>query len=376
MPLRRAIASLVLLPAALAAQGTPARFALGQPNATLADPFSKIAGVAELRDGRLVVGDSKEQALWLADLRSGAAKPLGHKGEGPGEYRSVFAVASGPGDTVLVHDTRGQRLIRIAPTGEVAGAIEHGMFRDGVAPLRGVDRDGRIYFETHSLGTENGSPKRRLQHEVARWTKGMSEPVAVATMTDHARAMHRYSYHALPMRDAWVVAPDGRVGVIDATDYRLRWYRDGKVVTEGPRLPYRPVPILPADRDAYRAWRAANPATGGLRGPAGAEGKARELAKATAQWGDTLFDATKPAVVENGAWRSPGGDVWVERSQPSTATQPLIDVLTDAGALRGTLLLPARSRVVALLGGGIYVAQMDDDDMETLRRYPWPAGLR
>lgn len=373
----RPIALLALLPAALSAQAAPTRFALGAPTATITETFSKVVGVAELRDGRLVVGDSKEGALWVADPRSGTAKALGHQGDGPGEYRSVFAVAPGPGDTVFVHDTRGLRVIRIAPNGDVAGSVEHGMFRDGVSPLHGIDRDGRIYFESHLLGTEDGRPKRRMQHEVVRWGKGTAEPTTAATMTDHVQAMHRFSYHALPMRDAWVVAPDGRVGVIDATDYRLRWYRDGKVVSEGPRLPYRAVPILPADRTAYRVWRAANPAGGGMSSPkGGADDKAREIAKATALWGDTLFWTTKPAVVENGAWRSPGGDIWVERSQPSTATQPLIDVVTDAGTLRGTLLLPAHTRIIALRAGGIYLVQMDDDDMETLRRYPWPDGLR
>jgi hypothetical protein len=175
-----------------------------------------------------------------------------------------------------------------------------------------------------------------------------------------------------------VIAPDGRVGVLSATDYCLRWYRDNRVVAEGPSNPYAKVRVTAAERSAFRRARAGQPAGGVSMTGGGArdEPSPEAIRRMTEAYPDALFPDALPPFDADAVRRSPGGDVWVTLSAPSSATQVVMDVLREDGSRRGTLRLPIGRRVVSLAPEGVYLARVDDDGLEWLERYAYPSGLK
>jgi hypothetical protein len=71
--------------AALRAQAAPTRV-LTKAEAEYAESFTSIDGVREMRDGRVLVVDSREMIVRLVYLRTGRVERVGRSGRGPGEY--------------------------------------------------------------------------------------------------------------------------------------------------------------------------------------------------------------------------------------------------------------------------------------------------
>ena len=67
------------------AQNVPTR-TLSKPDAEYSEPFTQIAGVRELKDGRLIVIDPRDKTVQVVDMARGTATKLGREGSGPGEY--------------------------------------------------------------------------------------------------------------------------------------------------------------------------------------------------------------------------------------------------------------------------------------------------
>jgi hypothetical protein len=91
---------------------------------------------------------------------------------------------------------------------------------------------------------------------------------------------------------------------------------------------------------------------------------------------DDIFPKVLPPFVENGARLSPRGDIWVERSRPAGDRIPRFDVLGVDGRVRATVQFPPSTQLVSLERGAIYLLRIDDDGLQTLERYTWPAALR
>jgi len=356
---------------------------LGQPSLRIAHEFSELGAVIELRDGRLLVADSRDHLLYLVDPATGRVVQHGTKGQGPNEYQNSWGLVRGPGDTVLVYDPRNSKFLRIAPDGRLAGGIPitSAARQGGLAQPRGIDAEGRIYWERGVVDRDaSGDFKRRATVDLVRWAPGTDKVDTMGVAADHALTMHEQKFHPFAEKDAWVVAPDGRVGLVVAAEYRLRWLgAAGRVLAEGPKLAHEPVPVTSRDRDAFRQERALRPAGGAqMQGPARTDGAPSPQARRQAEvaYPDELFPRVKPPFEENGAWRSPGGDIWVARTRAAGAASRQVDVLDPNGALKRQLRLPDGRRVVALEQGGIYLAREDEDGLQYLERYAWPAGLR
>src|SRR5690606_8681240 len=90
-----------LLPTIAAAQALPTR-TIGKPDAEFTEPFTRVSGVRELRDGRLIVADQRDQTLQRIDLKTGDATPVSRKGSGPNEYAMPVDAFALPGDSTLV----------------------------------------------------------------------------------------------------------------------------------------------------------------------------------------------------------------------------------------------------------------------------------
>jgi 6-bladed beta-propeller len=104
---------------------------IGQMDADPAYELSRVRGVVRLSDGRIVVGEAGASELRYFDAHGEYIRTVGRKGEGPGEFSSLFGIYA-LGDTVFAYD---YRLSRVT--------------------LFGAEGD---YLEDVTLGRESGRP--------------------------------------------------------------------------------------------------------------------------------------------------------------------------------------------------------------------------
>ncbi len=348
--------------------------AVGRLHWRAAEPFSSVASLDTLRDGRLVVVDSREGTLSLVDKRTGAVSRLGRTGSGPNEYRRPFAVTRMTGDTLFVYDVDTRRFLRISPSGALAGSIPFPslMPNRGYAPPGGSDSLGNLYWESVIIDRmPDGSFQRNQKYVVIRWRPG-SDPVEVAALDDHAKAQHGQRFHPYPVRDAWAVSPDGRLAVVRGSDYRVEWLHHGAVVRAGPSVGDVPQSLGAAEREHFRRQRAMQPAgRAAVQGQPGRDKPTPAQRRATEQaYPDELFPRTLPPFGgEHPVWLLPGGDVWVVRTVSVRDPAVRIDVFDSAGRRRNTITLPAGRRLVGLTGDRVYLVQTDADGLEWLESY-------
>jgi len=380
-PAAALVAALVAAMLALAATALAQvpELSLGRRNAAIADPFSDAVGMAELKDGRVIVSDRIEKSFSLADFRTGNRQVLGRNGTGPNEYQLPFGPIRWRGDTLLGYDPNNRRLLRITQDGAITGAIPFPAARargvTGWAPPRGVDASGRIYWDSPVIEMEP-VVKRSMKANLVRWLPGADSVDVAMQFADHGAFEHDFRYRPIPQTDAWVVAADGRIGILSASEYRLRWYKDGRLVETGPPVPYTPVRLTAAERDAFRARKALEPMSGaggaGVRSGDPASTPAAAGARAKAAWPDELFPPQMPPFEVNGALLAPNGDVWVKRTGAAGELVAHVDILDAHGKLRGTLRLPPRTKLLALGASSVYLIATDDDGLQTLERYAYP----
>lgn len=352
--------------------------ALGAPTFTIHQAFSEVVAVAELSDGRTLVADRRDRAFYAVARDGRSAAQLGRNGRGPDEYSGAFGIVRLPGDTLALYGGE-LTFLRVTPTGQLADPlpIPVSLLKGGgLTPPRGADARGAIYWAGDLVGTTPNGFRRNLLQTVRRWRPPDERVDTVALAADHARAVHGNRFFPFPERDAWVVAPDGRVGVLSAAEYRLRWYADGKLVSEGPVVPHARVRVTAADREGLRTMSRARPAAGVRALDASGRPEARGAPARPSReeaYPDEVFPTHKPPFVEAGLFRAPSGDLWVLRSMPHDAPRARIDILGEDGNRKAELDLPAGRRLVALERGGIWLVRVDDDGLQWLERYAWPS---
>ncbi|MCC7003926.1 MAG: hypothetical protein IT357_17355 [Gemmatimonadaceae bacterium] len=377
----RALLAVLAVSRAAVAQPASAReplasLRLGPPTLTVADPFSEVVAVAEFPDGRFLVADRRDLSYYLVERSGSEMTVLGRNGSGPNEYVNAFGIVRLPGDTLALFGGN-QRYLRVTPTAQFADAlpIPVSILRGGgIAPAVGVDARGGYYWSGDAVGANASGFKRNQRQNIRRWPPPSERLDTVASIVDHAEMMHEKSFHPYAERDAWVVAPDGRIGVLSARDYRLRWYQAGKVIAEGPAINFVPIPITAADRDAFRAERMRQPASGmrSTAPSAKAEPSPAMRKRIEEAFADEVFPSHKPPFIENGLLRAQNGELWVQRSAAFGQRVTRIDVLRPSGARKATLDLPPGRRLVAVDRLGVYLVRVDDEGLEWLERYDWP----
>ena len=99
---------------------------LSKPEIEFTQPFSEVTAIRELRDGRVIVVDGRELKAQVIDFRAGTVATIGRNGDGPGEYRWPRQLYALPGDSSLLPDQAGGRLLIITPDakpGELIGFL-------------------------------------------------------------------------------------------------------------------------------------------------------------------------------------------------------------------------------------------------------------
>ncbi len=378
----------VHLPAGLDAQArtAAAERRLDRPDASYPEPFSLLTGIRELPDGRVLVSDGIDQTLVWLDLATGRTTALGRTGQGPGEYRSPDALFPMPDGATLLMDLGNGRLSLYGADGRYleSMSIAQGTPGPGAGPgglrlilPRAVDGRGRMYFQQPGGIGPGGVPAD--SQAVLRYDRraGVLDtvafvkvaPPAVRTTGTASNQNVRMMPRPFPASDGWAVAPDGRLAIVRAADYRVEWVTPtGRV--RGQPVTARPVPVRDAER---REWassvgsglsismenRNGEVTTNFRRGRPGAQ----EPDLSGVEW-----PSHKPAFVSANVFATPEGDVWVERSVAAGAPREY-DVFNRQGTLTRRVILQRDRRVVAFGSGTVYVVRSDEDDLQYLERY-------
>ncbi len=80
------------------------------------------------------------------------------------------------------------------------------------------------------------------------------------------------------------------------------------------------------------------------------------------------FADVKPPFVPSGAWTTPEGELWVERSMPFGAP-PTYDVFDDQAAHVRQVVLPEGRRLLGFGRGALYAVTEDEDGLQWIERF-------
>jgi hypothetical protein len=373
--------SLAALLAAAAAGSAQTTRVLTRPDAEYEEPFSRIAGIRELSDGRIILADPRDRTIQLLDLGAGRSTKIGREGKGPMEFTSPSAVFALPDERTVVYDGGNQRLLTIAPDGKITGERSTywriGESSGNYSP-RAMDARGRIYHQQFGFAAggarPDSAPVVRLDPATERTdTIAYVKLPRAAVTTQRAGTGTMTFSRANPFaaRDVWAVAPDGRVAIIRPADYHVEWIAADGRRTVGSPVEYTPVRVTDDDRRVVEGRNADAPSVGfrvtqGNAPGVGGGSERRVTAPPSTDWPDT-----KPPFLDNAASVAPDGRLWVLRARSASDSVPTFDVF-DAGArLAQRVVLPKATRLVGFGRGTVYLARMDDDGLEYLQRYRW-----
>lgn len=378
-----ALGLLVGLPSASVSQDVPTTSP--EPGAVFAEPFSRISGLREMPDGRLLIADRTEQLVAMLDFAHGTVEQMGREGEGPGEYQNPVGLFPLPGDATLLADMGNMRMTVIAPTGELGPSYP--IMRPGgdqgflIVRPEDTDAQGRVYFSNAGvIAMRSGGPPvaqadsapilRMLPDEEAYDTVGMVALPRRRNQSSPIRIQGGGSIQvagAMPQpyapRDDWAVAPNGDVVVVRADPYRVdRYGTDGRL-RSGPELRYEPVRITRAVKEAWAEQMSQTMASFRM---SGGEGQTMRLQAPDID--DVEFPDFMPPFVNDALFVAPDGEVWVATATPPDQPRSY-DVFDSGGRLVRRVRLPAGRELVAIGTRDFYAVAIDHDDLQWLERY-------
>lgn len=338
----------------------------------LAEPFTNVGSVRELSDGRVIVVDNGDRAVYVVDFTAGTSTQIGRPGGGPSEYRNPGILLPLPGDTTLLADAGNRRLLVIGPSATpIATLTDMWPMTDGAPGTRlprGIDGRGRGYFlaSAATVGA-NGAIVPADSAQLVRAPRGSKvdealgyvrlAPRRISTTTkDGAIASVNIVIPPFPAQDAWQPFPDGAVALVRVHDYRVDWMLpDGRRVTGRP-IPFTPVKVTQQDKNKRAGGASAT------RGTAPA-GKAAGAPPAI-DWPEL-----KPPFAWTGVLAGSDGRVWVQRYGPATDSRARYDVIDRRGVVVAKVDVPNDGRIVGFGAKSIYVVRKDEDDLQYLQRF-------
>lgn len=382
---------------------------LAKPLAEFSEPFSQIAAVRELKDGRLLVVDSRDKLVQLVNLASKTATKVGREGSGPGEYGLPTQLFALPGDSSVIFDPLNQRYLMVLPDGkpgvsfrvgdEPAGPPrpQPGQRPEGGAQImrigglgfgmpRAADARGRLYFEGGGITMGPTGPVTADTAPIVRYDRATKAADTIAwvrlpknnasvkasgsggNQRMEVRIGGRTPY---PARDAWTVLPNGTVVIARVSDYHLDLVSPSGATTRGAAVTYTPVKVGSAEKQEYRDQSKNVTAMAITRTEGGSGGSQTRASTAPPPFEEpSEWPGTKPPFNGNGIFATPNGEIWVARNRSASDPIPAYDVFSATGKLTGKVVLPKQTRVIGFgAGGSVYTVRVDDDDLQYLQRF-------
>jgi hypothetical protein len=353
--MRWAAIAILLFPGLVSGQsGTRS---LPAANARLEAEFSDLTAVRELRDGRVLLFDRKEERLVVADFTTGAIRDIARKGQGPREFEFVAALLPLAGDSTIAADWSRFWLILVRDSVVAKLLPEHAALqRIALAPL-GADQSGRVLSRGFPRG--GGLTDSTLAVLVERAT-GRTDTIArlrngvrrapVSTVTDPAMG-RGVMVRRIPLNvgEAPLLLADGWTALVRLEPYRVDWRSPDGRWTLGAPIPVRQVRMNDDERKAYAA-----------RNP---------WSRAATDWPEFLPPFDTPTSLFATA------DGWLVIKRLSSAGEPetRYDLVDKSGVRRSQLILQRNEHILGFGAASVYVIETDDDGIQRLRRHPYTA---
>jgi hypothetical protein len=387
-------ASLLAIATPVIAQNVPTR-TLSKPDAEFSEPFTLIAGVRELRDGRVVVIDPRDKTVQVVDLAKATATLLGREGSGPGEYGIPLRLMALPGDTTAISDMLNNRLLLINPNATVGGFLDlnvpppaggrgRGMVMMGGNMPTESDLKGRMYVLGSPFRMTESGPVSSDSAPIIRWNRqgGVRDTIAWLRLPAGSSQISGRGGRGgqnVSVRigggppfvgaDVMAVAPDGRVAVVHHQPYSVEFVGETGQRTRGQPIRYDRIKVTEGHKQEWRErQRSATRMTmsvdnsGRRAASIGPGGPVQD----PENWGDEYLPPFLTG--QNVASFSNDGYLWIQRTGPA-GQPPTFDVIDRAGNLALKVVLPKRSRLLGFGNGAVYTARLDEDDLQYLQKY-------
>jgi hypothetical protein len=354
---------------------------LPPPTTGTLDGFTYIAGLRELSDGRLIVLDEAERAVYFvsADLTSVAL--VGRSGSGPGEYRLPSRLLVLSHDTTAIVDQ--SRLVLIADDGSPAQTVDILRGRNpattGAVPQVG-DTVGRLYAQALPLTSRNGIQQLVDSAAILRWRLGLPPDTAGFIRLDvSASTLAGTSVVSAPLppfepRPRWTVFADGRVAVVYPDPYHVEYFSVDGIRFAGATIRTERVPVTEGHREEFRHQaRRPRPAVVRARGEPSTTIATMSIPfEEPEEWPTYL----PPFLTTGGFGFAPDGKLWVERTTRTADGHGQYDVIDERGQLVQRVYGPAARRFAGFGRQAIYLIRKNDMDLEYLERFSLPFTQR
>lgn len=320
-----------------------------------AEGFSRVRGVQELPDGRVLVADQREAALYSVDFDRQERTLLGRRGEGPGEYQAPTGLYPFRGDSVLMVDLQNGRFAIVSPDGSI-GRTEP-LFGRGISIPEGSDRRGNRYWDqTTAVRMEKRTDPSADQAPVVRYDAVRQDLDTLAYLTIPGPS----NPNAFPAWDDWAVGPEGWVAIVRNQDeYRLDWVEpDGTVRKGSPVEGFHPLRVSDADQRAFQESGGGTP-RGSVRIGTGPARKPSPI---------DVPDRFPPAKLGR-IWVTFDGRAIVERHVHLEDEEPLFDLFDATGVRTGSFRLPEGREIVGTGPSGIFAVREDPLGLLWLEQY-------
>lgn len=384
--------SLLAVPAV--AQSVQTR-TLSKPDAEFSEPFTMLAGVRELKDGRVIAIDPRDKTIQVVDFKSGSATKLGREGSGPGEYGLPMRLLALPNDTTAIVDMLNNRMLLINPDAKVGGFVDLNVPAPaGRGDGRGAtmmvgnnmptaaDARGRMYAQGSPFRIVDGVPQAADSAPMTRWDRATGKRDTVAFLRIPAGANQISGSRGrgganVSVRigggapftgaDQMAVAPDGRVALVHHDPYSVEFVNEAKQRTRGQPIKYDRIKVSDGHKQEWRD-RQKN-AMGIMMTNDNGRRSAAMVPQRDVQDPETWGDEYMPPFLSGNTLNfSNDGYLWVARTGPA-GQPPTYDVIDRGGNLVQKVVLPKKARLVGFGNGTIYITRSDEDDLQYLQRH-------
>lgn len=338
------------------------RLRLAPPNAALAEEFSYVTWVHELKNSRVIITDRGDGRIVVADLTSGTVTQIGRSGGGPREYSAARPVWWIGGDSALMIDPQRRWLLFDG----AAIVATPGASMPAVAATRhtarGADTLGHV-FTAGTVAGENGPMGDSTALLRVTRSSGRVDTVgrlkAVVARQTSARNTDGFFSFQMPLvqtAEETVVFADGWIAIARLDPYRVDWRSvDGRWLKGAP-LPVQARPLDDREKRAYMD-RIANET-----------GRPAQTADAITDWPEMVPPWRSPSML----FAAPDGRAVIPRLASADSPETRYDVINRRGSFDGAVILAANQRIVGFGTRSVYVVSSDDAGLQRLQRHPWP----
>lgn len=347
---------------------SPVGVRLPPPTARLEEEFTRIVGVRELSDGRVLVAEGSDPRLVVADFARNLVVQIGRQGKGPGEYSRIAALSALGTDSTLADDrTSGRWLMLVKDRIVHTLPPDHPGIKGAQGVLRGTDARGHV-LTTTAPPLREGKPTLGKGDSIAAvivtFATGALDtvgrlrtaPLTIWTERDQAGKVTRagLTYPPFSVGEEPLLFSDGWVAIARLDPYRVDWRAPDGRWQRGAPLPFDAKEVDRRERQAYLARRAAM------------------LGRAETPPADDSWPAAIPPFQPTPLVAAPDGSLLILRTPTAGAPGHRYDRVNRRGHLLGWLELPATEQLAAIGVHGAYVIRTDDDGIQRLQRHPWP----